>query len=135
MCSRSTILAQLKSDDSNQLQYKSGDHVAIFPANSTEMVQALIDKLSDTIDPDQPINVEAQREVKGELGFSREIITRFQIVNRDGIKCESCEYSPIITKPEANNFFNINTQVIIPKTERKFHQKRANNWQPFCSSR
>ena len=54
------------------------------------------------------------------------------------------EYSPIITEPEANNCFSINTQVIIPKTKRKsivkhenvlFHQKRANNWQPFCLSR
>ena len=54
-------------------------------------------------------------------------------------------YSPIITEPEANNCFNINTQVSIPKTKRKsivkhekknlFRQKRANNWQPFCSSR
>ena len=46
------------------------------------------------------------------------------------------EYSPIITEPEANNCFSLNTQVIIPKTKRKsivkhekflFHQKRANN--------
>ena len=46
--------------------------------------------------------------------------------------------------PKANNCFSINTQVIIPKTKRKsivkheqflFYQKRANNWQPFCSSR
>ena len=53
------------------------------------------------------------------------------------------EYSPIIIDPEANNCFSINTKVIIPKTKRKsivkhekilFHQKRANNWQPFCSS-
>ena len=53
------------------------------------------------------------------------------------------EYSPIITVTEVNNYFSINTQVIIPKRKRKsivkhkilFHQKRANNWQPFCSSR
>ena len=47
--------------------------------------------------------------------------------------------SPLITEPEANNCFSINTQVIIPNTKRKsivkhekilFHQKRANNWQP-----
>ncbi len=39
--------------------------MAIFPANRPEMVQALIDKLSDDIDPDKLITVEASREVKG----------------------------------------------------------------------
>ena len=39
--------------------------MAIFPANRPELVQALIDKLSDDIDPDKPIVVEAQREDKG----------------------------------------------------------------------
>ena len=29
------------------------------------------------------------------------------------------EYSPIITEPEANNCFSINTQVIISKKEKK----------------
>ena len=31
------------------------------------------------------------------------------------------EYSPIITEPEANNCFSINTQVIISKKEKKKH--------------
>ena len=39
--------------------------MAIFPANRPELVQGLIDKLSDDVDPDQPIAVEAQREDKG----------------------------------------------------------------------
>ena len=63
--SRSTILVQFKSDKNAELQYKAGDHVAIFPANRPEFVQALIDRLSDEIDPDSPIVVEALREVKG----------------------------------------------------------------------
>ena len=29
------------------------------------------------------------------------------------------EYSPIITEPDANNYFSINTQVIISKKRRK----------------
>ena len=39
--------------------------MAIFPANRPELVQALIEKLSDDVDPDKPIIVEAQREDKG----------------------------------------------------------------------
>ena len=39
--------------------------MAIFPANRPELVQALIDKLSDDVDPDNPVVVEAQREDKG----------------------------------------------------------------------
>lgn len=41
--------------------------MAIFPANRPELVQALIDRLSDDVDPDKLIVVEASREVKGEL--------------------------------------------------------------------
>ena len=43
--------------------------MAIFPANRPELVQALIDKLSDDVDPDEPIVVEAQREDKGKQTF------------------------------------------------------------------
>ena len=39
--------------------------MAIFPAHRPELVQALIEKLSDDVDPDTPIVVEAQREDKG----------------------------------------------------------------------
>ena len=68
--SRSTISVRLKTENSTELQYKPGDHVAIFPANRPELVQALIDGLSDDVDPDKPIAVEALREVKGECKFS-----------------------------------------------------------------
>ena len=37
------------------------------------------------------------------------------------------EYSPIIFEPEANSCFSINTQVIIPKTERKSIVKHEKN--------
>lgn len=63
--SRSTILVQFKTDKNAELQYKPGDHVAIFPANRPELVQALIDRLSGDVDPDLPIVVEALREIKG----------------------------------------------------------------------
>lgn len=39
--------------------------MAIFPANRPELVEGLIDKLSDDFDPDKPIVVEALREEKG----------------------------------------------------------------------
>ena len=54
------------------------------------------------------------------------------------------EYSPIITEPEANNCFSINTQVIILKKEKKetfqreiiFNLQWQNDYcQPFCPSR
>ena len=54
------------------------------------------------------------------------------------------EYSPIITEPEANNCFSINTQVIISKKEEKKNISTRNHlhlqwqndyWQPFCPSR
>jgi len=58
-------LVQLKVDKNAELQYKPGDHVAIFPANRPELVQGLINRLCDDVDPDLPIDVEVLREVKG----------------------------------------------------------------------
>ncbi|KAJ7387219.1 hypothetical protein OS493_004191 [Desmophyllum pertusum] len=69
--SRSTISVQCKTENNTELQYKAGDHVAIFPANRPELVQALIDRLLDGVDPDKPIVVEALREVKGLLGTTK----------------------------------------------------------------
>ena len=54
-----------------------------------------------------------------------------------------CEYSPIITEPEANNCFSINTQVVISKKRKKKNISTRNHlhlqwqndyWQPFCPS-
>ena len=39
--------------------------MAIFPANRPELVQGLINRLCDDVDPDLPIAVEVLREVKG----------------------------------------------------------------------
>ena len=67
--SRSTILVQLKTDKNTDFQYKPGDHVAIFPANRPELVQALIDRLSDDVDPDLPLSIEVLHKGKqGVLG-------------------------------------------------------------------
>lgn len=63
--SRSTILVRLKKEKNSELQYKPGDHLAIFPANRPELVQGLIDRLSGDVDPDLPVVVEVLREIKG----------------------------------------------------------------------
>lgn len=63
--SRSTILVKFKTNDHTELQYRPGDHVAIFPANHPDLVQTLIDKLSGDVDPDAPIAIETLRETKG----------------------------------------------------------------------
>ena len=43
------------------------------------------------------------------------------IIRRRRIEVIIGEYSPIITEPEANNCFSINTQVIISKKRKKKH--------------
>ena len=63
--SRSTILVKLKTNNTDELQYKPGDHVAIFPANHPVLVQSLVDKLSGDVDPDTLIVIETLREIKG----------------------------------------------------------------------
>ena len=68
--SRCTILVRLKKEKNSELQYKPGDHLAIFPANRPELVQGLIDRLSGDVDPDLPIAVEVLREIKGKLQVS-----------------------------------------------------------------
>ena len=51
----------------------------------------------------------------------RVAIGNFRILNL--VKIKTCSlfqnYSSIITEPEADNCFSINTQIIIPKTKRK----------------
>jgi len=60
VCSRSTILVVLSSDNKN-VQYVPGDHIAIYPQNSSKMVSELIDVLNLQVDPDEPIYVESRR--------------------------------------------------------------------------
>ncbi|XP_042331853.1 nitric oxide synthase, endothelial isoform X2 [Sceloporus undulatus] len=55
---RSTILVQLQTGDNPQLSYLPGDHVGIFPANSTELVDDLLQRVEDPPPPNETVAVE-----------------------------------------------------------------------------
>ena len=57
--SRSTILVVLGTNSS--VHYEPGDHIAMYPQNSTKLVNQLISALNSQIDPDEPIYVESRR--------------------------------------------------------------------------
>ena len=68
------------------------------------------------------------------------------IIGEYSLRRSRGEYSPIITEPETNNCFSINTQVIILKKRKEIKktfqreiifnlQWQNDYWQPFCPSR
>ncbi|XP_067326560.1 nitric oxide synthase 3 [Anolis sagrei] len=56
--SRSTILVQLQTGDHPELRYQPGDHLGIFPANSPELVQELLERIEDPPPPGETVTVE-----------------------------------------------------------------------------
>ena len=63
--SRSTILVRLDTQNNESLAYAAGDHLAIYPSNRAELVDALISKLQEAPDPDQPMTIEISSEREG----------------------------------------------------------------------
>lgn len=47
----------------NELNYSPGDHVAILPANRKELIDAVLARLDNCPNPDEPIQVQVQKEV------------------------------------------------------------------------
>ena len=61
--SRSTILVSLDiRENSKELIFEPGDHVAIFPANRASLMQDLVDLTHEKPDPNWPIRIEVARE-------------------------------------------------------------------------
>uniref|UniRef100_A0A803SR96 Nitric oxide synthase n=1 Tax=Anolis carolinensis TaxID=28377 RepID=A0A803SR96_ANOCA len=56
--SRSTILVQLQTGDHPELRYQPGDHLGIFPANSPELVEDLLERIEDPPPPGETVTVE-----------------------------------------------------------------------------
>ena len=63
--SRSTVLVKLDTGRRNELAFEPGDHVAIFPANKSSLVDELIDLTHEKPDPNQPIKIEVAHEDSG----------------------------------------------------------------------
>lgn len=53
----------LSTNGTNELHYNPGDHVAILPANRQELVEAVLARLENCPDPDQPIQVLLLKEI------------------------------------------------------------------------
>ena len=51
-----------------ELEYKPGDHLAVFSENGSELVDALIGLLDNSPAPDQPIKLEVRKVISGK-GF------------------------------------------------------------------
>ncbi|XP_061441724.1 nitric oxide synthase 3 isoform X2 [Rhineura floridana] len=56
--SRSTILVKLQTGNQPELEYQPGDHVGIFPANSTELVESLLERIEDPPSANESVVVE-----------------------------------------------------------------------------
>ncbi|XP_045152640.1 nitric oxide synthase, brain [Echinops telfairi] len=66
--SRSTIFVRLHTNGNQELQYQPGDHLGIFPGNHEDLVNALIERLTDAPPANQLVKVELLEERNTALG-------------------------------------------------------------------
>ncbi|KAG9487805.1 hypothetical protein GDO78_007540 [Eleutherodactylus coqui] len=66
--SRSTIFLRLHTNGHQELRYRPGDHLGIFPGNHDELVNALIERLEDAPPVNQLVKVEILEERNTALG-------------------------------------------------------------------
>ncbi|XP_063820406.1 nitric oxide synthase 1 isoform X2 [Pseudophryne corroboree] len=66
--SRSTILLRLHTNGHQELKYKPGDHLGVFPGNHDDLVNALIERLEDAPPVNQLVRVEILEERNTALG-------------------------------------------------------------------
>ena len=69
ICSRETILVKLDTYGALELAYVPGDHVAIFPKNSPDMVESILARLHNAPPADQIIKTEILQEKSTPLGI------------------------------------------------------------------
>ncbi|XP_069181388.1 nitric oxide synthase-like protein isoform X2 [Procambarus clarkii] len=69
--SRWTQQVILNTEGINELDYSPGDHVAILPANRRELVDAVLARLDNCPDPDQPIQVLLLKEIHSINGVTQ----------------------------------------------------------------
>ena len=90
-----TLLVRLSTKD-EKLNYKPGDHVAIFPANRSEVVDALIDIIYDKPEAEKLLTIETCIENRGKyellLKFKYHIYVEFlldavNVFSKDVAEC------------------------------------------------
>ncbi|RNA17686.1 Nitric oxide brain [Brachionus plicatilis] len=70
---RITLLVEISTTGySSELQYKPGDHVGIFASNRKNLVDAILDKLSNAPPPDQMIKIEILKEKSSIFGAGKQ---------------------------------------------------------------
>ncbi|XP_060064662.1 nitric oxide synthase 1-like [Ylistrum balloti] len=69
--SRETMLVRLDTMGAEDLNYAPGDHIAIFPANSTKLVDGVLSRLHNAPPPDQLIKLEVLQERTTPLGTTK----------------------------------------------------------------
>ena len=56
--SRKTNLVKLKNVDAPEMQYNPGDHLAVYPANNSKMVEDLLKRCGNEVDIDEIIEIQ-----------------------------------------------------------------------------
>ncbi|XP_062619237.1 nitric oxide synthase 1-like isoform X1 [Saccostrea cucullata] len=69
--SRQTILVKMDTGGAPELAYAPGDHVAIFPTNSSDMVESILSRLQNAPSADQIVKTEILQEKSTPLGSSK----------------------------------------------------------------
>lgn len=67
--SRLTIALRLHTNGHQELRYKPGDHLGVFPGNHDDLVNAVIERLEDAPPVNQLVRVEILEERNTALGL------------------------------------------------------------------
>lgn len=99
--SRQTILIKLDTYGASELAYVPGDHVAIFPKNSPDMVESILARLHNAPPADQIIKTEILQEKSTPLGSSK-IWEQVEKIPICSLRTAFSRYLDITTPPSIN---------------------------------
>ncbi|KAJ8671743.1 hypothetical protein QAD02_003002, partial [Eretmocerus hayati] len=59
----STISLRFSGFEPERIQYSPGDHIGIFPRNRSKMVEAILERIASSVDPDVTLELQTQKRV------------------------------------------------------------------------
>lgn len=62
ICSRATLLLELKYTTNEEMSYKPGDHLGVFACNRADIVDGILQRLETPFDPDTSIELQMQKQ-------------------------------------------------------------------------
>ncbi|XP_071093891.1 nitric oxide synthase-like isoform X1 [Haliotis cracherodii] len=95
---RQTILVRLDTQGAIEMLYHPGDHIGIYPANSPELVEAILARLHNAPPPDQVVKTEILQEKATPLGSVKNWM-KFEKMPQCSLRTAFMRYLDVTTPP------------------------------------